>query len=149
MPGLNEVITQTNADVSWDLKTFPEGEGSECIAASVTDKIDVEIAPMNGKKVTDQITLTTDKGNGTPTGDAIKQAVAYFDKLKATDPNPKYILLATDGEPSCPEGSPPRGRTLRTRSRPRRLPATTPSWSACPPPRRRPPPRSMIWPSQV
>ena len=37
------------------------------------------IAPMNGKKVTDQITLTTDKGNGTPTGDAIKQAVAYFE----------------------------------------------------------------------
>jgi hypothetical protein len=104
VPGLSEVINQTNGEVSWGLKTFPEGEGSECIASSVTDAIDVKIAPMNGKAVTDQIMMTTDKGNGTPTGDAIKHAVTYFDSLKATDANPKYILLATDGEPSCPGG---------------------------------------------
>lgn len=37
--------------------------------------------------------------NGTPTAAAVKNATAYLKTL--TDPNPKYILLATDGEPNC------------------------------------------------
>ncbi|HEX7454278.1 MAG TPA: hypothetical protein VF294_18430, partial [Polyangiaceae bacterium] len=36
VPGVNEVVTATGATVSWGLKTFPEGEGEECIAGSVT-----------------------------------------------------------------------------------------------------------------
>jgi hypothetical protein len=61
--------------------------------------IPVPIAPMNAKAVTDGVTATTPEGNGTPTGDAINAATAYLKTL--TDPNPKFILLATDGEPSC------------------------------------------------
>jgi hypothetical protein len=99
VPGVNEVVTATDASVSWGLKVFPEGEGSECIAASVTSAIPVPIAPANAAAVTAQITGTTPEGNGTPTGDAIKAAVTYLKSL--TDPNPKFILLATDGEPSC------------------------------------------------
>jgi hypothetical protein len=41
-------------------------------------------------------------GNGTPTRYAIQKAVAH---LKATPTNtPRYILLATDGEPNCADG---------------------------------------------
>jgi len=99
VPGVNEVVTETNASVSWGLKVFPEGEGSECIAGSVTDAIPVAIAATNAAAVTAQVLATTPEGNGTPTGDAINAAVAYLKTL--SDPNPKFILLATDGEPSC------------------------------------------------
>jgi von Willebrand factor type A domain-containing protein len=99
VPGVNEVVTSTDSAVSWGLKVFPEGEGSECVAGSVTSMIPVPIAPANAAAVTAAVTATTDAGNGTPTGDAIKAAVTYLKTL--TDPNPKFILLATDGEPSC------------------------------------------------
>jgi hypothetical protein len=39
------------------------------------------------------------KGDGTPTGDAMTEAVKYLQQLD--DQNNKLILLATDGEPSC------------------------------------------------
>ncbi len=99
VPGVNEVVTATDSSVSWGLKVFPEGEGSECVAGSVTSAIPVAIAASNAKAVTDAVTATTPQGNGTPTGDAINAAVTYLKTL--SDPNPKFILLATDGEPSC------------------------------------------------
>ena len=34
IPALKQVIMDTNAAVSWGLKVFPEGEGSECIAGT-------------------------------------------------------------------------------------------------------------------
>ena len=103
VPGVNEVIRGTDATVFWGLKSFPEVSGSECVASGVTSKIDVPMAALNATAVTGAITATTPEGNGTPTGDAIKQAVAYLKTL--TSANRKYILLATDGEPSCPTPS--------------------------------------------
>lgn len=99
VPGVNEVVTATDASVSWGLKVFPEGEGQACVAGSVTNAIPVAIAAKNAAAVTAQITATTPDGMGTPTGDAINAAVTYLKTL--SDPNPKFILLATDGEPTC------------------------------------------------
>ncbi|HET7540093.1 MAG TPA: vWA domain-containing protein, partial [Polyangiaceae bacterium] len=98
VPAVNEVVTATNATISWGLKAFPEGEGEECIAESVTAAVPVTIAPNNAAAVTAQLMALTPEGNGTPTGDAVEAAVKYLKSL--TDPNPKFILLATDGEPS-------------------------------------------------
>jgi hypothetical protein len=103
VPAVNEVITKADAQVSWGLKTFPEGDTTSCI---VTDAVDVAIASQNAAKVTAAVTATTPEGNGTPTGDAMKAAVKYLQSLTASgDTDPKYILLATDGEPSCVGGS--------------------------------------------
>jgi len=99
VPAVNEVVNATNASISWGLKAFPEGEGEECVADSVTSAVPVPIAPSNAAAVTTQVMALTPEGNGTPTGDAVKAAVTYLKGL--TDPNPKFILLATDGEPSC------------------------------------------------
>ncbi len=99
VPGVNQVVSSTSALVSWGLKVFPEGDGAECVAGSVTSMIPVPIAANDGAAVTAAVTATTPAGNGTPTGDAINAAVTYLKTL--TDPNPKFILLATDGEPSC------------------------------------------------
>lgn len=99
VPGVNEVVTATDASVSWGLKVFPEGEGMACIAGSVTDAIPVAVAAKNAAAVTAEVTATTPDGVGTPTGAAINAAVTYLKTL--TDTNPKFILLATDGEPTC------------------------------------------------
>jgi hypothetical protein len=99
VPTLNAVVAATDASILWGLKTFPEGTASSCSAGSVTSAIDAPVAARNGAAVTGTISATSPDGNGTPTGDAINAAVAYLKKL--TDDNPKYILLATDGEPSC------------------------------------------------
>ena len=99
IPAVKKVIMDSDMSVHWGLKVFPEGNGSECVAGSVTNKIDVPIAPMNAATVVNAINMTTDEGNGTPTGDAVNAAVAYLQTLTST--NRKYILLATDGEPSC------------------------------------------------
>jgi hypothetical protein len=103
VPAVNQVIQATDTTISWGLKVFPEGDGDECVATGVTSHIDVELTAMNAAKVTGAITTTTPEGNGTPTGDAILQGLEYLQSL--TDDNPKYMLLATDGEPSCPKPS--------------------------------------------
>src|SRR5436190_8454415 len=99
IPALKQVIMDTNEAVSWGLKVFPEGEGSECIAGSVTPNVVVPVAPMNAATVVSAIDATMALGNGTPTGDAVTAAFNYLKGLPST--NPKYILLATDGAPSC------------------------------------------------
>ena len=97
--GLTFVIAATNSSVSWGLKFFPEGEGSEC--TPLTDMVPAEIAPGNAAKVTGLISNTKALGNGTPTGDAINKATAY---LKSRNASNQFIVLATDGQPSCPSG---------------------------------------------
>jgi hypothetical protein len=104
IPALLEVVEATGATLSWGLKVFPEdgdGEQDACSAGSVTDRIDVEIAENNATVVNDAIRATRDEGDGTPTGDAMKQAVTYLQGRAGLNDYNRYILLATDGEPSC------------------------------------------------
>jgi hypothetical protein len=113
VPAVNQAITETDASISWGMKVFPEGSGSECDAAAVTDHVDVEIGAMNASKVTSAVSTATPEGDGTPTAAAIDHALAYLQSSK--NKNPKYILLATDGEPSCPKPSDD-ARTLAVQS---------------------------------
>ena len=95
VPALNETIMKTEAAVSWGMKMFPAGQ----IECATTDGIDVPTAPGNAAMMLAAIAGTMPLGNGTPTRQAIQKAVAH---LKATPTNtPRYILLATDGEPNC------------------------------------------------
>jgi hypothetical protein len=101
VPALTAVINETNSVVSWGLKLFPEGEGAECSATSVTDALPAQIMPQNAATVNGIITATQALGNGTPTGEAILKATTYLQGRGL--PN-QFILLATDGDPSCPDG---------------------------------------------
>jgi von Willebrand factor type A domain len=95
VPALNETIMKTAATVSWGMKLFPVG----LVACSTIDGVDVPIAANNAPMMLATIAGTMPLGNGTPTRYAIQKAVAH---LKATPTNtPRYILLATDGEPNC------------------------------------------------
>jgi hypothetical protein len=105
VPAVNQVITETNTSLSWGMKVYPERppgattEPAECTPTGVTNRIDVPMAANNAATVTGAVTATRPDGNGTPTGAAIDAAVTYLKSL--TTDNKKYILLATDGEPSC------------------------------------------------
>jgi hypothetical protein len=57
---------------------------------------------MNAAAVTGRITSTTTSGS-TPTRLAIEAAANYMGGLTAR-PNPKFIMLATDGLPNCAPG---------------------------------------------
>lgn len=104
IPALSTAITQADPTISWGMKTFPE-DGSECVNATMTNKIDVPIMPKNAAALTAAVSALAkggDAGNGTPTGAAIRLATSYLTmQTMAGDDSRKYILLATDGEPSC------------------------------------------------
>jgi Mg-chelatase subunit ChlD len=100
VPALQQVISATDASVDWGLKLFPRGDDAgECSADSYPSDIAVEIKPTNASAVNQAMSSATPKGDGTPTSDAVDEAVKYLQTIH--DGNPKYILLATDGEPSC------------------------------------------------
>jgi hypothetical protein len=93
--GLNAVLTSSSTDVNWGLETF--NSNGSC----TVDPPEVPIAPGSAAAVQTFIAGITPNGN-TPTRLAIDTAVTYLKTL--TDSNPKYILLATDGEPNCGSG---------------------------------------------
>jgi hypothetical protein len=90
---LSQVVSTTDTMVNWGLKFF--GSSNSC---SVTAAPEVPIGPMNGAAIVDVIGRTN-TGSPTPTRNGVNAAAAYMATL--TDPNPKYLLLATDGEPTC------------------------------------------------
>ena len=98
---INQVVGQTQAKVNWGL-IFLGDEATTCGAATAPvvditpgDSFQPIQAAFNGVVFTGQI--------GTPTAAVMNNAVQYMKGL--TDPNPKYLLLATDGEPNCAAGT--------------------------------------------
>jgi hypothetical protein len=102
IPALTEVIRAGDSGISWGLKTFPEdvsGSSSDCANERVTDKIDVAVASMNAERTATAVEAASPDGDGTPTAAALGVASHYLNGLGTNDR--KYIVLATDGEPSC------------------------------------------------
>jgi hypothetical protein len=101
-PALNQVVTETQATVNWGLKLFADGSGQCSVNANT---VAVPVGTGTGAMITTVITGRTDAmgnvlmGSSTPTRRAMDAAVTYF--AGVTEPNPKYILLATDGLPNC------------------------------------------------
>ena len=102
IPAITQVVSETQMDVNWGLKFFPDNSGNMC---SVTSTAAVPVAPGNGAAVAAAIMGATSANggvvgyNGTPTRSAEAGATMYLQSL--TDTGPKYILLATDGLPTC------------------------------------------------
>jgi hypothetical protein len=95
---LNEVLKATDTTVLWGLKMFPN-----LASCSVDDGALVAPASGNFTMLSTAIGMTMPEGNGTPTALAVRKATAYLQTL--TTPNPKYLVLATDGEPNCANGN--------------------------------------------
>ena len=100
-PAITQVVQETQADVNWGLKFFPDSSNS----CSVSSTAAVPIAPNNGGAIAAAIMAATSTNggvmsyNGTPTRAAAGGAATYLSTVM--DTSKKYILLATDGLPTC------------------------------------------------
>jgi hypothetical protein len=101
-PALNDVVMMTETTVNWGLKLFADGSGG---CARQRQHGGCPCRTGTAAMISTVITGRTDgmgnvlNGSSTPTRRAMDAAVAYF--ATVTEPNPKYILLATDGLPNC------------------------------------------------
>ncbi|HET6284351.1 MAG TPA: vWA domain-containing protein [Polyangia bacterium] len=86
-------VTATEATVNWGLKLFPTDN-----SCGVTDGVAVPVAPNNANAINMAINGTQPDG-ATPTRLAIEGAGRHL--MSLTTPNPRYIVLATDGLPNC------------------------------------------------
>ena len=102
----------TQATVNWGLK-FMDAD-STC---GVTAGVAVDVGPGGYTAISAALAAALPLGD-TPTELAIDSAVAYLQSR--TDPNSKYILLATDGLPNCKRPAP---RTSLPTTRPARMAA--------------------------
>ena len=95
---LNDVVSTTDTTVNWGLLYF----GDETTTCGETANPVVPIASMSSSAITKAFVGQPDLTGqvGTPTRSAIINAVTYMKSL--TDTNPKYLMLATDGQPNCP-----------------------------------------------
>jgi hypothetical protein len=104
IPAITQVVTETDVDVNWGLKWFPDN-GTGAGTCSVNTSAAVPVGPGNGAAITAAIMGATGPTggvvgyNGTPTRSAAEGATTYMSTL--TDMSPKFILLATDGLPTC------------------------------------------------
>jgi len=86
--------------VRWGLKLFSTPKQDVCV---VSEGVEVPIASGNAGKITDAFNNNGPDNGRTPTREAVNKGVAYLQSV--TDPEPKSILLATDGQPNCVAGS--------------------------------------------
>jgi hypothetical protein len=113
LPALTQVISETESDVNWGLKFFPDNATNVC---TVNTTPEVAIAPKNSSAIASAIKKATSTAGGvaplgannmhvigTPTRSGVMSATTYMRTL--TDMGPKIILLATDGMPTCPGAS--------------------------------------------
>ena len=105
VPTLVSAVEATAAGIWWGLKSYPELDDTEsCSPESIVPTIHVPIAADGAGTVTTAIEATTPLGDGTPTGDAIRFGLQHLRERAMQSDNPKFMLLATDGEPNCPDG---------------------------------------------
>ena len=96
VPPLDQVITDTDGKVNWGMFYLGD-EPAQCGVATAPV---VPVAAMNATAITTSLTGNQFNGQtGTPTRRAIQGAVSYLTGL--ADMNPKFLLLANDGQPNC------------------------------------------------
>jgi von Willebrand factor type A domain len=106
---LNGVFAQTDQSVLWGIQLYPTcmatgmgPQGLNCDPTPCTIN-GLSMAPMIGQaaqltSLLGQNTPTIDTG-ATPTAGAVRLATQAL--MARSTPNPKFILLSTDGEPNC------------------------------------------------
>lgn len=105
LPPLEKAITSTDSAISWGLKLYPELDEAEgCAPETIVPAIHAPIDVKNAAQVIAAIDATLPLGDGTPTGDGIRFALAHLRERAELNDNPKFILLATDGDPTCSGG---------------------------------------------
>ncbi len=90
---VKQVVSALQGNIAWGLSLFPTDD-----SCGTSTNVDVAVGTGNAATIGMKIDSYT-PGGSTPTADAVKAAAA--DMAARTTPNPKYLLLSTDGEPNC------------------------------------------------
>jgi len=93
---LKPTVMSLQGQIKWGLELFPSDD-----SCGIGATVDVPVAALNAT----QMAMSIDAhqpGGSTPTRAGIDNGVKYLSGV--ADQNPKYILLATDGEPNCSSG---------------------------------------------
>ena len=94
---INQVVMSTDAAIRWGIEFYAADE-----SCAVETMPAAPIADRNAAAIAMAIAATMPEG-GTPTRAALSSASLYESTLP--DSNPKYILVATDGQPNCVAGA--------------------------------------------
>lgn len=99
---INQAVATSQATTRWGIKFFANGDSAS--ACDVTPgAAGTAVAPaLNSAAAISAAIAGTGPKTGTPTTLAETAAADYLRALP--DPNPKFILLATDGRPTCNGG---------------------------------------------
>ena len=95
---LTSFIPTVETTVNWGLKLFATDDGSST-GCTVTSGVEVAPKTANASAISAAIAPPLMAGSSTPTAAAETAAMTYL--LGLNDGNPKFILLATDGIPTC------------------------------------------------
>ncbi|HEY6877263.1 MAG TPA: vWA domain-containing protein, partial [Polyangiales bacterium] len=104
-PSVNAVkslTSQFDKDVSFGLVTFPSKASNSCGPGD----FQVDMA-LNTSGDIAKVLDNTQPGGNTPTGETLKAALELFESTSAsadTVAPARYVLLVTDGQPTCPSG---------------------------------------------
>lgn len=96
---VRQTVASMQTNIKWGLQLFPTDDSCG------VGEVGVPVGLNNLNAITSAIDMRPPDPYGagfTPTTDAIYRAGAYMVAL--ADANPKFILLATDGEPNCGPG---------------------------------------------
>lgn len=92
---INQVVSMTETTINWGLKFF--GSTNACAVAAGAA---VAPGPNNAAAIAAAIAAPANQpGSNTPTRAGVLSAGEYLATVQ--DANPKFVLLATDGQPNC------------------------------------------------
>src|SRR5579863_4962299 len=89
------VVGATDSNINWGLAFYGVS------ACGTTSRPYVPVGPAGSQAVSNAF-AANQPATGNPIETAINDAATYM--LTLTDPNPKYLLLVTDGLPNCTPG---------------------------------------------
>jgi hypothetical protein len=100
--GIDASLMKTHAGVLWGLKFVP----TTSAMCDVADGTEVGIGEMNYNSIVNRIRGTTPIAGpeGSPLHTGVRKAGVSL--MARATPNPRFLVLATDGTSSCPVGAP-------------------------------------------
>jgi hypothetical protein len=94
---LRQIVEAEDQDIYFGLSLFPSN--NSCGAGTIS----VEVAAGNASAIVNRLNQVTDPDGSTPTHTTLIAAANYYSG-RPVNPNGRFVLLATDGEPNCGPG---------------------------------------------
>jgi hypothetical protein len=105
---LKPLVLMFQDRIRWGFEEFPMNTANmSCPTGCCADRVAPGVAPMNGAAVVQSMEFEANISIRiqTPTAEALRTAAAYYAGLQ-DGVSERFVLLSTDGEPTCPGPNP-------------------------------------------